>query len=459
MRNLFRSKLLIIILGFLLQHNSYAQSNWSNPFNEKEIKNWRKIGGKSNFTVSNHVITGEVKRNTPATYLVTKKRYRDFILEFEVYFDTLVNSGVLIRSNIEKDEQKGLYGYQIEIDPASLGYSGGIYEQNRRGWLYPLSRNNQARSAIKIAQWNKYHIEAIGNTINTWVNGIHCARLVDDRVTEGLIGLQIPDISNNPDLEGAQIKWKNIKILTSDFGMNQWNKSLTVPEISYLPNELTNWEKRNGFRLLWDGKSTKGWKGMKSDEFPDKRWKIENGELKVLPENPDPSITYSDIVTIDKFRNFELELEFKITKGANSGIKYFVNRLPNGDLIGCEYQIIDDKEIPNSKIGVNGTHKLGSLYALVPPENIFVKEKKELFKGVDTWNKVRILSVNGKVEHWLNNEKIVEYNRFSQLFSALIAYSKYNKFKSFGQSQEGNILLQDYENEVSFRSIKIRELN
>ena len=164
------------------------------------------------------------------------------------------------------------------------------------------------------------------------------------------------------------------------------------------------------------------------DEFPESGWQMKDGELTVLATDGGESTGPGDIVTTSNYSNFELELEFKITEGANSGIKYFVDPSLNkgqGSAIGCEFQILDDQRHPDAKMGVNGNRTVGSLYDLITAENLSVPGRGKQFKGIGKWNKARIVSRDGKVEHWLNNEKIIEYDRNSQIFKALVAYSKY----------------------------------
>jgi hypothetical protein len=213
---------------------------------------------------------------------------------------------------------------------------------------------------------------------------------------------------------------------------------------------------------LWDGKTNTGWRGAKINHFPVSGWEIKDGELTVLATDGGESTGPGDIITERLFSSFELELDFKITKGANSGIKYFVDPELNkgeGSAIGCEFQILDDENHPDAKAGTNGNRTLGSLYDLIAAENLSTIGRDKQFKGIGKWNKARILVKDGKVEHWLNNEKVVEYDRTSQMFKALVAYSKYSKWSNFGQLPSGHILLQDHGNTVSFRSIKIREFN
>ena len=450
------------VLMCLFISNSIMAQDWTSLIG-KNLNDWEKVGGNATYSLEDGVITGTAVLNSPNTFLTTKKSYNDFVLEYEMYVNSDMNSGVQIRSNIDPNYRNGVFhGYQVEMDPSDRGFTGGIYDEQRRGWLYPLSRNEKARSALKRAAWNHFHIEVIGNTINTWVNGVHCARLVDDMTASGRIGLQVHSVSETSGLEGAEVKWRNLRIITENFDQVRYDKNPNVPEISYLKNELTQWEKDNGFRLLWDGKTANGWRGAKLDHFPENGWVMEDGILTVLATNGGESTGPGDIVTTKLYSDFELELEFKITEGANSGIKYYVDPALNkgqGSAIGCEFQILDDQNHPDAKMGIQGNRTVSSLYDLITAENLSVPGRGKQFKGVGNWNKARIVAKDGKVEHWLNNEKVVVYDRFSQMFRALVAYSKYKKWDNFGQWKEGNILLQDHGDEVSFRSIKIRELN
>lgn len=227
-----------------------------------------------------------------------------------------------------------------------------------------------------------------------------------------------------------------------------------TPETSQADNTLSNQEKEEGWQLLWDGKTSQGWRGAKLTDFPAKGWIIENGLLKVMPSDGGESTNGGDIVTLKTYKNFVLKVDFKITDGANSGIKYFVNPDINkgeGSAIGCEFQILDDLRHPDAKLGTNGNRKLGSLYDLIPAptEKIF---------NIEKFNTAMIVSNNNKVEHWLNGMKIIEYTRNNQMWNALVAYSKYKNWPNFGNVEAGNILLQDHGNEVWFKNIKIREL-
>lgn len=439
-----------------------AQEGWQPLFNGEDFSNWKKLNGTANYEIEGDAIVGVAKLNTPNTFLATKQTYGDFILEVEVWGDNRLNTGIQIRSESYEAYNNGrVHGYQVEIDPSARAYTGGIYDEARRGWLYPLALNDKGRKAYRTGEWNTLHIEAIGKHIRTWVNGVMCANLVDDMTAEGFIALQVHSIGD-PDQVGTTVKWKGLKIKTTDLDNARWAPDPEVKEVSYLVNQLTDSEKRKGFRLLWDGETSKGWRGAKLDGFPESGWTMEDGVLAVLATDGGESTGPGDIITEDQFGEFELELEFKITKGANSGIKYFVDPNMNkgtGSAIGCEFQILDNEHHPDAKMGVLGNRTLGSLYDLIAAKNISNPWRGvgSMFRGIGNWNKARIIVKGGKVEHWLNNEKAVEYDRFSQMFEALVNYSKYQQWEQFGRWPAGHILLQDHGDTVHFRSIKIRE--
>lgn len=453
-------KRIILAAAFLVSVSlSFGQENWTYLFNGENFDGWTRLNGEAAYTIEeDSIIVGTSKEGTPNTFLTTNEMFSDFILEYEVKIDNELNSGVQIRSNSFPDYRDGrVHGYQVELDPGSRSYSGGIFDEARRGWMYPLAGNDAGREAFVRGDWNHFRVEAIGNSIRTWVNGQMCSNLTDDMTSEGFIGLQVHSIYNENQI-GKQVRWKNIRIATENLEDNRWPIDPNVREISYLVNELSDMEKRHGWRLLWDGKTSEGWIGAKLDHFPESGWVIEDGVLTVVETDGGEATGPGDIITEDQFSNFELELDFKFTEGANSGIKYFVDEELNqgpGSAIGCEFQILDDENHPDAKNGVNGNRTLSSLYDLITGEILTAGNRVN--RNTDTWHKARIVSKDGKVEHWLNNEKMVEYDRYSQMFRALVAYSKYAKWEDFGQWTQGHILLQDHGNTVHYRSIKVRE--
>jgi hypothetical protein len=448
--------LITLIIILIISGLAGAQhEDWENLFNGKDLSGWKLLNGNAKFTIQDGKIVGETVLNTPNSFLCTKKNYGDFILEFEVNIDPSMNSGVQIRSQSLKEYRNGrVHGYQVEIDPSQRAWSAGLYDEGRRGWLNNLERNEKGRNAFINGKWNKFRVEAIGNSIRTWLNGIACAELVDDLTPEGFIALQVHGIGNKEEKLGKKVMWRNIRIITKNLKKHRTTFSNKVTQYNYIPNFLTEREKNEGWKLLWDGKTTNGWRGAKLDGFPEFGWEIKDGVLTVLESGGAESRHGGDIVTVDKYGDFELIVDFKITEGANSGIKYFVDPEVNkgpGSAIGCEFQILDDKVHPDAKKGIKGNRTLASLYDLIPAV-------KKRFNGVGSWNRARIVAKGNRVEHWLNGQLTVKYDRNTQMWRALVAYSKYKNWKDFGEAATGYILLQDHGNTVSFRSIKIREL-
>ncbi|MBM4104683.1 MAG: DUF1080 domain-containing protein, partial [Planctomycetes bacterium] len=338
--------------------------------------------------------------------------------------------------------------------PSKRGWTGGIYDEGRRGWLYTLEGNSEAQKAFKAGQWNTFRVEAIGDTLKTWVNDIPVSHLCDTMTRSGFIALQVHSIGEEKDKEGLQVCWRNIRII--DESTASYTRPMPLP-VESMDNKLGNKEKSPEFKYLFDGKTSTGWRGAKLDHFPKNGWAIKDGILTVLESGGKESASGGDIVTVDKYRDFELHLDFKLTPGANSGIKYFVDPELNkgeGSSIGLEYQLLDDAVHPDARLGNHkGSRALGCLYDLIEADNCI-----KLPQPIGQWNHAAIISKGNHVEHWLNGRKILEYERKTPEFRKLVSESKYKNWPGFGEWEQGHILLQDHGNSVSFRNIKIREL-
>ena len=210
-------------------------------------------------------------------------------------------------------------------------------------------------------------------------------------------------------------------------------------------NTLTETEKKDGWRLLFNGKNLNGWKTFQGKEITG--WKIIDGILNNSGIGSDHG---GDIVTHEKFQNFELSLEWKIAPQSNSGIFYHVNEKIGKAIYetGPEYQLIDDKGWPEK---LEDWQLSGANYAMHPPKNARVK-------AIDDWNTTRIVVNNPHVEHWLNGKKVVEYDLWSDEWKALKTAGKWADAPHYGEAKKGHIGLQDHGGLTMFRNIKIREI-
>jgi len=218
------------------------------------------------------------------------------------------------------------------------------------------------------------------------------------------------------------------------------------------PQQGTEPEVDENWVWLFDGSNTDNWRDTKTEQFPGHGWVVEGDVLTVLAKTEDQPGGH-DIITKERYGNFELELEANLTEGANSGIKYVViDEFPGneGKFLGLEYQLLDNERHADAQAGRDGNHKNAALYDMIPPpEDLSINPPGE-------WNKIRIVVNGNKCEHWFNDEKVLEFDRGSLAYRELVSLSKYSKLERFGESAEGHILLQGHGNDVSFRAIKIR---
>jgi hypothetical protein len=432
---------LVVFVTLLVPAAARTAESWVTLFDGKTTAGWVQRGGKATYTVEDGALVGRTVLNEKNSFLCPPKEYADFVLEFEVWVDPKLNSGVQVRSASRPDYRDGVvHGYQIEIDPSERGWSGGIYDEQQRGWLTNPKDDPKAQKAFKVGEWNRYRVEASGDRLRTWVNDVPVSDLTDGMARSGFIGFQVHQAKE----AGLVVKWRTIRL-----------KELAPVKTGLAPNTLTDAERAEGWQLLWDGHTAWGWRSAKGKEFPKGGWEIRNGELSVVETGGAESRAGGDIVTDRVFEAFELKVEFRLTPGANSGIKYYVDTEFNkaeGSAIGLEFQLLDDATHPDAKAGRDGNRTIASLYDLIAA----AAGKK--VKPIGEWNVARVVSNGRHVEHWLNGAKVLEYERGSEEFRKLVAASKYKAWPAFGERPSGPILLQDHGNRVSFRNVKIRPL-
>ena len=242
------------------------------------------------------------------------------------------------------------------------------------------------------------------------------------------------------------------------FALALW---LTPVALSAQPNVLTQAERSAGWKLLFDGRTLDGWRGLGYDSVPTAHWKVENGTIRKIPNGEIPRLPDGqparggDLMTIATFGDFEVAWEWKIGRGGNSGLKYNVSEelsisvAPNHAAIGFEYQLLDDSLAEDNKIA---SHRAGALYDMIPPP-----ESRTLLPAGE-WNASRLLFRGNHAEHWLNGIKVVEFDLGTARVDSLLRASKYRNIKDFAVRKRGHIVLQDHGEEIYFRSIKLREL-
>lgn len=267
-------------------------------FDGKTLKGWEVCNGQAKYVVEKGTIVGTTVEGSPNSFLCTTKEYGDFVLEFDVKVDPVLNSGVQVRSHryeedrsvtvfdgqkmVQRKQAKGrFYGYQVEIATESSGSSGGIYDEARRGWVAQVPKDSPGSKALKDNQWNHFKVVAEGDSIKTWINGIACVELVDSMDLTGYIGLQVHAFKGD---KPAQVRWKNITI--QDNGQHVW-------------------------KPVWDGKSLSGWVPRGGGE-----WKVEAGAIHGINKPDDPAIGM--LVSDAEFKDLTARFEAKILKG-NSG--------------------------------------------------------------------------------------------------------------------------------------------
>jgi hypothetical protein len=288
-------------------------------FNGTNLDGWIQRGGKAKYTVENGVIVGTTVKGEPNSFLCTQKEYGDFILELELKADESLNSGVQIRSlcfdhattydwgNTQIKIPAGrVHGYQIEVDHRpERRWSGGVYEEGRRGWLFDLSKNATAGAAFKFGEWNKYRIACQGGSIKTWINGVAAADLVDTATLSGFIALQV----HNHDKAGLQVRFRNLRL--QDLGRHEW-------------------------KPMWDGQTFNGAHLIGKGD-----WKITDGAIHAT--NAKEEKEFGHLVTDQVFSDFTVRLKYKSVKG-NSGLYFRIEEKGFSGVSGFQAEIDAEKD-------------------------------------------------------------------------------------------------------------------
>jgi len=329
-------------------------------FNGKDLKGWKQCNGQATYKVEKGVITGTTAEGSPNSFLCTEKEYGDFLLEFEVWADDALNSGVQIRSHQYKEAvgrfpAGRIHGYQVEVASEQSQQSGGIYDEARRGWL-----DNPKTSALKANQWNKYRVLAIGSHIQTWINGVPVADLVDAMDQTGVIALQVHSFKGE---KPAQVRWHNI--LIDDKG-------------------------KHAFQPIGDAGWTKNGGG---------EWTIANGLIsgKQTPDSQKRGL----LIWKEEWKDFTLRLEYKTVSG-NSGVFFRMGDPDNGtepNRMGFEIEVDPTRDAGG--LQEPGRQARGWIQHTGPAADL------KYFKAND-WNEMVVHAHGGRIAVLINGVKTAE---------------------------------------------------
>lgn len=348
-----------VLCGFLLSVAAQAiaadDTGFVPLFDGKSLDGWKKVGGGATYEIDGDTIVGRVGPG-PNTFLRTEKTYGDFVFKCEVKLEVPGNSGIQVRSHQQPGPNGRVFGYQCEIDPSQRRWTGGIYDEGRRGWLFPLQGLPAAQQAYQAGEWNQFVVECRGPSIRTTVNGVPCADLLDAMDLEGFIALQV-----HSGKEGV-IRWRNIQI--KELGRSEWT-ALDVSE------KLSGWKKQG------PGQWTSAAGGLTGTQA-----KSEGQHSHLISEK-----TYGD---------FAVRLQFKAEQG-NSGLYFRVEE-------GAPYGVKGFQAEIDPANDVGGLYDTAGRGWVVKPTP---EQVKKWFKPGE-WNTMSVIAVGGRVVVHVNGHKTAE---------------------------------------------------
>jgi HEAT repeat protein len=407
---------------------------WRPLFNGTDLHDWVQRGGKAIYRIEDDQIVGQSVPNTPNSFLCTRDEFANFILEFEFLVDPRLNSGVQIRSQSLDSYRNGVvHGYQIEIDPSARAWSAGIYDESRRGWLADLRDNPDAREAFRQNDWNHVRVEAVGERIRTWINGVAAADLRDDLTPSGFIALQVHGVSTD---EPMTVRWRRIRIQELDD-----RAGTTRDLLGPVTDTMGQAPPADAVVLLGPDGDLSEWKSVRAgvDEVP---WRWQDGALRAAPAS-------GSIETVREFTDFHLHIEFNVTAvpggqhsqaNGNSGV-YILRRY--------EIQILNSYGQP-----LGPANECGAIYQVKAPDANASRPAGEwqsydiVFRS-PRWDAAGTKTENARVSV-LHNGRLIHDNA---------AIPNKTGAGAAEAPTPGPILLQDHMSPVRFRNAWIRELS
>jgi hypothetical protein len=328
---------------------------------------FRQLGGAARYEIKDGVVTGTSVAKTPNSFMASEKEFGDFELEYEFKVDDLLNSGVQIRSHSRPDRQNGrVHGYQVEIDPSSRAWSGGIYDEGRRGWLNDLKSNPKAGAAFKHNDWNHVRVTAVGDSIKTWINGVPAADLRDAMDSSGFIALQVHGVGSDEKKAGTQVHWRNLRI--KNLGVHSWQP-------------------------VFDGKSLGGWTAT-----PGGTWSVAGGAIHGV--NPASDLRHGILLSDRTFGDFTARLQFKVNKG-NSGFYFRCQRVDDPVTVhGFQAEICENDD-------TGGVYETGGRGWVAQTDKAAMEKDKVQQPG--KWNELWVSAHGDRVVVHVNGRRTVDF--------------------------------------------------
>lgn len=436
---------LTVLSAFVGGAAGLAASEWQDLFDGRTLEGWRRLNGSATYEVVEGAIVGTTVPGSPNSFLATTREFGDFVLELEFKVDPRLNSGVQIRSESRSDFKNGrVHGYQVEIDPspepyakqpanldaegnpiasgaAPRSWTGGIYDEQRRGWLQNLSDRPAAREAFRPGQWNHLRVEAVGPSIRTWVNGVAAADVVDGLTRRGFIALQVHAVDQEVPL---QVRWRKLRIREVDAPTDPADRSTPAAVFGQpAPADAIDLL-ADGTAGAWGSQDARNW--LQADGPAD--WRLQDGVLESIPG-------VGSIITTESYGDLFLHLELRVLdEPTNSGV-YLMSRYE----IGVSHK-------------PGGTGGWGNL-ANPPAPRRELKVPLRQWQSLDVLFRAPRLDDDGRVTEpaiasvWHNGVLIHDQVRLGDRKGAA---------RRLGDAVDGPLMLQEHGAVVQFRNIWVR---
>ena len=383
-------------------------AQWVSLVDETSLKGWSQVNGSAPYEIANGVIRGTNVLDTPNSFLATEETYSDFVLEFESRSEGAANSGVQFRTDLAPGTWSGVVGYQLDIDPSKRRWTGGIYHEGVHVWRHTMARNPDCQAAYEHGAWNSYRIEAVGNVIATWVNGVSCAHMVGDHHKSGMIALQVHSIGQETSYLGSFTEWRGIRILPDPWPRDLW--------LERRNSEVEGWL----IDVLSPAEADAGWHQIDPTD---------KGLSFAVPEH-----------------GFEFVIDLQLRDGTEGSLDYALSY--DTSVCSANYQIFDDAALAS---GRPGDHSMGSLKGKREAQNLSEPGRPKRYNSDEKWNRVKVRFDGERVQHWLNGVKVVAYDYCDPNLSQVLA-------RSDRSSHPSQIQLRIHQGDVRSRKAKIRSI-